>query len=382
MSPSQSLKHLVTPTDKRTPLLHCVDIRPGPVLDTAALSSTDGIIHTRILVHWRDAPRCIVPLADLKAAVKGLDDWQGNHDTSRDCHTLTVNGMSIRCIVGEELPPPPALKDDATSHPLDAVDVERCLGAVDYERSSVVLAGVLVGKVGSDTFCAATNGHILVHSGPFTAGLDVEHIAILQSGAAHAIAAYGSIGTLEVSGTLTRWTSADRAMQITSRSIDGSYPNYVQALVAKPGEEALPCASILAIISAAAQGLAKASRAVVVSSSGAGPLDTQAGGRRIRQTSDAIKAPFALNADYVATMAKLGATHCFAGRGFRFEGKGWIGIIMPVSLPTDFKSDFSDGAPLKPMTGSGPVTLKLNARQMQLEIDRLKALVLSLGGVP
>jgi DNA polymerase-3 subunit beta len=147
----------------------------------------------------------------------------------------------IKCIEAEEFPPGPRPEEsDRLEVKLDELisAVEQTQMAASTDEARPVLTGVLVQVSGGSLTLAATDGHRLAVRKLSAAGsTDLEASLIVPARALAELARVlkGEPGTVEVLISKARNQVFFRAgtSELTSRLIDGKYPNYAQVIPSK-----------------------------------------------------------------------------------------------------------------------------------------------------
>ena len=147
----------------------------------------------------------------------------------------------IKCIEAEEFPPGPRPDEgDRLQVPLDELikAVEQTQMAASTDEARPVLTGVLVQVQQGNLTLAATDGHRLaVRKLPAGGGADLEASLIVPARALAELARVlkGEPGQVEIIISKARNQIFFRAgnSELTSRLIDGKYPNYAQVIPSK-----------------------------------------------------------------------------------------------------------------------------------------------------
>jgi DNA polymerase III subunit beta len=174
-----------------------------------------------------------LPDQDLELSLDGATQSLGLRCARFDTH--------IKCIEAEEFPPGPRPDEgDRLEVPLDELikAVEQTQMAASTDEARPVLTGVLVHIEGGNLTLAATDGHRLaVRKLPAQGSADLEASLIVPARALAELARVlkGEPGRVELIISKARNQIFFKAgnSELTSRLIDGKYPNYAQVIPSK-----------------------------------------------------------------------------------------------------------------------------------------------------
>ncbi len=174
-----------------------------------------------------------LPDQDLELSLDGATQSLGLRCARFDTH--------IKCIEAEEFPPGPRPDEgDRLEVPLEELikAVEQTQMAASTDEARPVLTGVLVHIEGGNLTLAATDGHRLaVRKLPAQGAGDLEASLIVPARALAELARVlkGEPGRVEVIISKARNQIFFKAgnSELTSRLIDGKYPNYAQVIPSK-----------------------------------------------------------------------------------------------------------------------------------------------------
>jgi DNA polymerase III subunit beta len=174
-----------------------------------------------------------LPDQDLELSLDGATQSLGLRCARFDTH--------IKCIEAEEFPPGPRPDEgDRLEVPLDELikAVEQTQMAASTDEARPVLTGVLVHIEGGNLTLAATDGHRLaVRKLPAQGAGDLEASLIVPARALAELARVlkGEPGRVELIISKARNQIFFKAgnSELTSRLIDGKYPNYAQVIPSK-----------------------------------------------------------------------------------------------------------------------------------------------------
>ena len=174
-----------------------------------------------------------LPDQDLEMSLDGASQSLSLRCARFDTH--------IKCIEAEEFPPGPRPDEgDRLEVPLDELvkAVEQTQMAASTDEARPVLTGVLVQVQGGNLTLAATDGHRLaVRKLPAHGAGDLEASLIVPARALAELARVlkGEPGRVELTISKARNQIFFKAgnSELTSRLIDGKYPNYAQVIPSK-----------------------------------------------------------------------------------------------------------------------------------------------------
>lgn len=351
---ASTLRFICFTGKSRKPIFECIHIMP---VDSrrVRVHATDGEVFR---AHEIDADNnlpargAIVSGKAFKAAVGKAKVLPYIAYSSDGSGHIKVDGSEVPVVVGESYPQPPAEVESSSSVSLARVDVANVEPATDKEGSSPSLSGIAIYALGPVATCAATDGRLLIVSGPNAseAGEEGPCVAILPESFYRAVCAIPGEGngTLSYSATSKRIALHGNGFSIIGRRVDATYPRFHGALnqpVSAPFPEALDA---LACIVKASEGLSKKSRGVAVGEHGAAPMQVHVGGKSVAHPLPSLAGkPIALNAAYVASVMKLNCTSWTMSRGLIGKGPRVIALIMPIHLPDGHAMAGHGGTPLR-----------------------------------
>jgi len=244
---SQALQIVSRAISTRTTLPILNNILLETTGEGLALTATNLEIGIRKLV-----PAEVSQDGSTTAPARLLTDFIGtlpdeDLELSLDTSTQTLNlrcarfDTHIKCIEAEEFPPGPRPDEgDHLSIPLDElmVAIEQTQMAASSDEARPVLTGVLLHIDGQKQTLAATDGHRLAVRALRASGgegLDARLIVPARALAELSRAFRGESGEVEVIISKARNQVFFRAgtSEVTSRLIDGTYPNYAQVIPSK-----------------------------------------------------------------------------------------------------------------------------------------------------
>ena len=329
-----------------------------PILNNILLETTaDGLALTA--TNLEIGIRKVVPAevgeeGSTTAPARLLTDFIGSLpdeslDMSVDVGTQTLGGRCgrfdthIKCIEADEFPPGPRPEEgDRLTIPLDGLlrAIEQTQMAASTDEARPVLTGELVQIEGQRLVLVATDGHRLAErrlSASAADELDARLIVPARALAELPRAFRGELGEVEVLVSRARNQVFFRAgtSEVTSRLIDGQYPNYSQVIPNKSSTSVRVSTAELTQTVRAVSLFARDSANVIRIRAHAGSLvlsatTNEVGDSRaeLDATVDGAEIQIAFNARYV--LDALGVIECDQVE-LRFDGPLSPGLIKGPS---------------------------------------------------
>jgi DNA polymerase-3 subunit beta len=243
----QALQTVSRAISTRTTLPILNNILLETTADGLALTATNLEIGIRKVVpaEVADDGSTTAPARLLTDFVGSLPDEPLEMELDAGTQTLAVRcgrfDTHIKCIEADEFPPGPRPEEgDRLAIPLEGLlrAIEQTQMAASTDEARPVLTGELLNIQGRDLILVATNGHRLAErrlSATSADELDAQLIVPARALAELPRAFRGEAGDVEVLVSKARNQVFFRAgtSEVTSRLIDGSYPNYSQVIPSK-----------------------------------------------------------------------------------------------------------------------------------------------------
>ena len=280
-------------------------------------------------------------------------------DHSHVAITLGDGDYQVPALIGETFPPVSLFPADA---PTVSLDAERCeemirqtIFAVDKDRTSAVLSGVLLTVGNGEIVFAATDGKILCEAVARDPGFAPEHpisvvipavtvnhlSRILQATKPKAveIAFAGTVIFFRIA------TDGPHGLQVelTSRLVEGNFPPYRNALPAGSEHDVVfESAELASAVRRTALMTSNTARGIVMSLDGGkavlSNLNYTNGSAKIPVSCRYSGAPqrFGINAQYLSEVLKVyknPSIRIELARGLIMREGGVTYLIMPISLP-------------------------------------------------
>lgn len=245
----------VAPATTARPILTNVELRP--MAGGVVVSASDGQVGLRVQAAGMTVSGTEPALVSAKRlrqvlAASGAEavtmSLEGRED-GRGLHIALSDGdFTLPSVVGEEFPSATGMPTDGGLFTLPgqalAALFDRVAFARDLDRASAILTGVLVEVSAGRVRVAATDGKVLAESQVHDAGIaapggeGVVRSAVLPGGTVALICRLAALVEVErmelgLPGkvAVVRITAKDLVIDLTSRVIEGAFPNYQAALV-------------------------------------------------------------------------------------------------------------------------------------------------------
>ncbi|GDY12086.1 DNA polymerase III subunit beta [Planctomycetota bacterium] len=360
----------VVPTSSTRPIL--TNLLLEATDDRLEIIATDLQVGLRCVVRQvdiRGRGQAVVPARKLAELLKESSSPTVllRHEVRGEASQLAIQladgDYAVQAVIGE---PFPAVAGFPTDHQVFSLPGRRFAGmlsrtafAMDKDRTSAVLSGMMVAVGHGELVLAATDGKVLAEAVDKSEGFTpadgeclvivlpattVAHVQRIMAGNEPErvdLAVAGKVACLRLN--LAQGLQVD----LTSRLVDGTFPSYRNALVAKPVTEAgavqFRTADLAAAVRRAALMTSSNSRGIVIN------LDSdRAVLNNLNHTTGTARIPvacvyrgnpqrFAIDHKYLQDVLRVYEAETFGielGRGLVMREPEATYLIMPISLPS------------------------------------------------